>query len=74
MRSHSIFCSHLVCGAGLSLAKSMSHGLLMGFEVSFLTTYCVCPVENLRILLKDVQSVNIQLCLNICTVVSVFKH
>ena len=31
-------------------------------------------VENLIILLKDLQSVNIQLCLNICTVVSVSKQ
>ena len=34
----------------------------------------VLSVENLITLLKDVQSVNIQLCLNICTVVSVSKH
>ena len=31
-------------------------------------------VENLISLLKDLQSVNIQLCLNICTVVSVSKQ
>ena len=34
----------------------------------------VYHVENLISLLKDLQSVNIQLCLNICTVVSVSKQ